>query len=255
MIKINFIFDKTKKSLNFKKEVLKTHINYSAQKADCFVVAGGDGFMLQTIKKNYKYNKPFYGINCGTYGFLMNRYHFKNLNFKIKKSKKIIINPIKIRAIDYKKKKLKLIAINEVSLFRQSRQTSSIQVMENNKIIIKKLIGDGILVSTPAGSTAYNSSVNGPILTLMSGKVAVTPISPFRPRKWKGRVVSNKSIIKIKNLNTKKRPLALVADNIEKRNIKSLEIRNYEKIKVILLYDKSTNLNNKIKKEQKRKKR
>jgi NAD+ kinase len=183
----------------------------------------------------------------------MNRYHVKNLNFKIKKSKKIIINPIKVQAIDYKKKKLKLIAINEVSLFRQSRQTSSIQVMENNKMIIKKLIGDGILVSTPAGSTAYNFSVNGPILTLMSGKLAVTPISPFRPRKWKGRVVSNKSFIKIKNLDPKKRPLALVADNIEKRNIKSLEIKNYKKIKIILLYDKSTNLNNKIKLEQKRK--
>ena len=150
-------------------------------------------------------------------------------------------------------KKLKLIAINEVSLFRQSRQTSSIQVMENNKMIIKKLIGDGILVSTPAGSTAYNFSVNGPILTLMSGKLEVTPISPFRPRKWKCRVVSNKSFIKIKNLDPKKRPLALVADNIEKRNIKSLEIKNYKKIKIILLYDKSTNLNNKIKLEQKRK--
>ena len=121
-------------------------------------------------------------------------------------------------------------------------------------MILKKLIGDGILISTPAGSTAYNYSANGPILTLRSGKLAVTPISPFRPRKWKGKIVSNKSVIKIKNLNPKKRPLALVADNIEKRNIKSLEIKNYKKINIILLYDKSTNLNNKIKSEQKRKK-
>ena len=95
MTKINFIFDKTKSSLIYKKKVLKSHINYSAKKSDCFVVAGGDGFMLQTIKKNYKFNKPFYGVNCGTYGFLMNKYQFKNLESKIKKSKQIIINPIK----------------------------------------------------------------------------------------------------------------------------------------------------------------
>jgi len=254
MTKINFIFDKTKSSLIYKKKVLKSHINYSAKKSDCFVVAGGDGFMLQTIKKNYKYNKPFYGVNCGTYGFLMNKYQFKNLESKIKKSKQIIINPIKILATSYKNKKTNLIAINEASLFRQSRQTASIQIIENKKMILKKLIGDGILISTPAGSTAYNYSANGPILTLRSGKLAVTPISPFRPRKWKGKIVSNKSVIKIKNLNPKKRPLALVADNIEKRNIKSLEIKNYKKINIILLYDKSKNLNNKIKSEQKRKK-
>ena len=254
MTKINFIFDKTKSSLIFKKKVLKSHINYSAQKSDCFVVAGGDGFMLQAIKKNYKYNKPFYGVNCGTYGFLMNKYQFKNLESKIKKSKQIIINPIKILATNYKNKKIKLIAINEASLFRQSRQTASIQIIENKKMILKKLIGDGILIATPAGSTAYNYSANGPILILRSGKLAVTPISPFRPRKWKGKVVSNKSVIKIKNLQPKKRPLALVADNIEKRNIKSLEIKNYKKINITLLYDKSTNLINKIQREQKRKK-
>ena len=126
MTKINFIFDKTKNSLTYKKKVLKSHINYSAKKSDCFVVAGGDGFMLQTIKKNYKYNKPFYGVNCGTYGFLMNKYQFKNLESKIKKAKKIIINPIKILATSYKNKKTNLIAINEASLFRQSRQTASI---------------------------------------------------------------------------------------------------------------------------------
>jgi NAD+ kinase len=254
MTKINFIFDKTKSSLIYKKKVLKSHINYSAKKSDCFVVAGGDGFMLQTIKKNYKFNKPFYGVNCGTYGFLMNKYQFKNLESKIKKSKQIIINPIKILATNYKNKKIKLIAINEASLFRQSRQTASIQIIENKKMILKKLIGDGILIATPAGSTAYNYSANGPILILRSGKLAVTPISPFRPRKWKGKVVSNKSVIKIKNLQPKKRPLALVADNIEKRNIKSLEIKNYKKINITLLYDKSTNLINKIQSEQKRKK-
>ena len=252
MIKINFIFDKTKSSLSFKKRILKSYYNYSPQKANCIVVAGGDGFMLQTVKKNYKYNKPFYGINCGTYGFLMNKLPKKNLITKIKKAKKLIINPINIKAVDLKNKKINLIAVNEASLFRQSRQTASIQVITNGKIILKKLIGDGILVSTPAGSTAYNFSANGPVLSLKSGKFAVTAISPFRPRRWSGKIVSNKSLIKIKNLNPKKRPLALVADNIEKRNIKTLEVKNYKKINIILLYDSSANLVNKIKKEQKR---
>ena len=252
MIKINFIFDKTKSSLKFKKFILKSYINYSPQKADCIVVAGGDGFMLQTIKKNYNYNKPFYGINCGTYGFLMNKLPKKNLEAKIIKAKKLVINPIKIKAIDFKNKKINLIAINEVSLFRQSRQTTSIQIIANGKILLKKLVGDGVLVSTPAGSTAYNFSANGPVLSLKSGKLAVTPISPFRPRRWSGKIVSNKSLIKIKNLNPRKRPLALVADNIEKRNIKIIEVTNYKKINITLLYDNSANLINKIKKEQKR---
>lgn len=252
MKKNNFIFDKTKSSLEFKKIILKSFVNYSPKKSDCIVVAGGDGFMLQSIKKNYLYNKPFYGVNCGSYGFLMNNIHKKNLLLKINKAKKIIINPIKIKAINLNNTKLNLIAINEASLFRQSRQTASIQVLENKNIIIKKLVGDGVLVATPAGSTAYNFSVNGPVLSLKSGKLALTPISPFRPRRWRGKIVSNNSTIKIKNLNPKKRPLALVADNIEKRNIKSIEVKNFKKINITLLYDNSTNLINKIKKEQKR---
>ncbi len=252
MTKINFIFDKTKKSLIFKKKILKKIKNSSPKKSDCIVVAGGDGFMLQSVKKNYKYKKPFYGINCGTYGFLMNKLNYKNLKSKIKRAKKININPIKIKYIDNKNRRESLIAINEASLFRQSRQTALIQVLSNNKILIKKLIGDGILISTPAGSTAYNFSANGPVLSLASGKLAVTPISPFRPRKWKGKILSNKSIIKVKNLSAKKRPLALVADNIEKRNIKHLEIKNYKKINITLLYDSSTSLIKKINQEQKR---
>ena len=253
MVRINFTFDKTSSSLNFKKKILKKYKNYPIKQADCIVVAGGDGFMLQTIKKNYIFNKPFYGINCGSYGFLMNKLNYKDIFLKLRKSKKIIINPIKIKATNLKNVRLNLIAINEISLFRQSKQTASIQVKINKKLIVKKLIGDGILISTPAGSTAYNYSANGPILSLNSGKLALTPISPFRPRRWNGKIISNRSIINIRNLSPKKRPLALVADNIEKRNIKMINVRNFKKIKVILLYDNSTNLVKKIKREQKKK--
>jgi len=253
MSKINFIFDKTKQSLKFKKKILKKFKNFPIKQAEYIVVAGGDGFMLQTIKKNYLFNKPFYGVNCGSYGFLMNKDNQKNILQKLKKSKKIIINPISIRAVNLNNKIIRLIAINEISLFRQSKQTASVQVEINKKVIVKKLVGDGILVSTPAGSTAYNYSANGKILSLKSGKLAVTPISPFRPRRWSGKIVSNKSFITIKNLSPYKRPVALVADNIEKRNIKSIQVMNFKKIKISLLYDNSTNLNNKIKKEQNKK--
>ena len=251
-MRINFIFDKTKKSLNFKKKILKFFKNYPAKKADYFVVAGGDGFMLKIIKKNYKFKKPFYGVNCGSYGFLMNKLEVKKLSSKIKKARKIIINPIKILAKDQKNNNHKIFAINEISVFRQSRQTANVLIKENKKIIIKKLIGDGVLVSTPAGSTAYNFSANGPILSLKSGKLALTPISPFRPRKWKGKIISNKAKIFIKNLNPIKRPLALVADNIEKRNITNLTVENNKRINISLLYDSSTSLIKKIYKEQTR---
>ena len=142
------------------------------------------------------------------------------------------------------------IAINEISMFRQSKQAATIQIKKGKKIIMKKLYSDGVLVSTPAGSTAYNLSVHGPILSLNSKKLAITPISPFRPRRWKGSIVSDRSTIKITNLDTIKRPVSVVADNVEFRNIKSVKIFVNHKIKFNLLYDSKSSLNKKIKIEQ-----
>ena len=143
----------------------------------------------------------------------------------------------------------KLIAINEVSLFRQSRQTSILKIKINKKILLKKFIGDGVLVASPAGSTAYNLSVHGPILTLNSGKIAITPISAFRPRRWKGKVISNKMTVKINNLDVNKRPVAVVADNIEIRKVKSIKVKVNKNINISLLYN-NRSLINKIKNEQ-----
>jgi NAD+ kinase len=142
------------------------------------------------------------------------------------------------------------IAINEISLLRQGRQAASLQISNGKKIVIKKLISDGVLVSTPAGSTAYNLSVHGPILSLDSKKLAITPISPFRPRRWKGKIVSSSSLIKIKNLNKIKRPISVVADNVEVRNINNVKIRINNDMKFKLLYDPNNSLNKKIKLEQ-----
>jgi NAD+ kinase len=252
MINLHFTFDKTKKSQELKKKLLKKHKNYKPSNADVIVVAGGDGYMLNSLKKYVKYKKPFYGINCGTFGFLMNKYSSNNLEKKINKAKKTSINPLEVTSSSKNHKK-NLMAVNEVSIFRQSRQTASLKLEVGSKTIIKKLIGDGVLISTPAGSTAYNLSVHGPILSLNSGKLAITPISPFRPRRWKGKIISTNSIIKLTNLDPKKRPVAAVADNIEIRNISFLKIKIKKNINLVLLHDPERSLVKRIKLEQIRK--
>ena len=248
--KIHYIIDESIKDKSFKNFILKKKINYHPKNCNVIVVIGGDGFMLETLKKYYKYNKPFYGMNKGTFGFLMNKFKVNNIKKSILKSKLITIPALEMTSISTKNIKKSAIAINEISLLRQSRQAASLQIQINKKILIKKLICDGVLVSTPAGSTAYNLSVHGPILSLNSRKLAVTPISSFRPRRWKGKVISDTSLVKIKNLNVLKRPISVVADNIEVRNTKSVIIRIKNSIKFKLLYDKDNSLIKKIKIEQ-----
>ena len=162
----------------------------------------------------------------------------------------ISISPLEMKVITRNGTSKKYLAINEVSILRQSRQAASLQVFSGKKYIIKKLISDGILVSTPAGSTAYNMSVHGPILSLNSKKLSVSPISAFRPRRWRGKIISDKSIIQIKNLNPLKRPVSAVADNVEIRNAKKIVINTNKKIKFNLLYDSNRSLQKKIKLEQ-----
>ena len=253
MKKISFVFDKSKKSQYLKKIFFKKYRNFSLNKSDLIVVGGGDGFMLKTIKNLYKFKKPFYGINCGSVGFLLNRYTTKKISEKINRSKTSTIYPLQIQTIDKKRKKNSFLAVNELSLFRQSKQTSLLQLKINKKILIKRLVGDGILISTPAGSTAYNLSVNGPILSLNSKKLAITPISPFRPRRWKGKIVSDKTNIFIHNLDPKKRPVAAVADNNEIRNVVSIKASINKAIKIKLLFNSNESLLKKIKSEQKKK--
>ena len=253
MKKISFVFDKSKKAQYLKKIFLKKYRNLPLKKSDLIVVGGGDGFMLKTIKHLYKLKKPFYGINCGSVGFLLNRYMTQKISEKINRSKISTIYPLQVQTLDKNRKKNSFLAVNELSLFRQSKQTSLLQLKINKKILIKKLVGDGILISTPAGSTAYNLSVNGPILSLNSKKLAITPISPFRPRRWKGKIVSDRTNIFIHNLDPKKRPVAAVADNNEIRNVVSIKASINKAIKIKLLFNSKESLLKKIKSEQKRK--
>ena len=225
MKKIQIISDKNLKSQRIKKSLIKIIHKEQPSKSNITIVIGGDGFMLQTLKKNKKSKKFFYGINSGNYGFLMNKFSSKKIVKNLYKANVISISPLEMTVKNNKNQIRKHLAINEVSILRQSRQAASLSIYHGSKQVIKKLVSDGVLVSTPAGSTAYNLSVHGPILSLNSKKLSISPISPFRPRRWKGKIVSHKSKIIIKNLNSKKRPISAVADNIEVRNAKDIIVK------------------------------
>ena len=250
MKNIQIISDTNQKSLKIKKQLLNKLKEIQIIRPNTVIVIGGDGFMLQTLKKNKKSKKFFYGINSGNYGFLMNKFSSKSIIKNLSKANMISISPLQMVVKNNKNQTRKYLAINEVSILRQSRQAASLSINYGSKQIIKKLVSDGVLVSTPAGSTAYNLSVHGPILSLNSNKLSISPISPFRPRRWKGKIVNDKSKINIKNLNPKKRPISAVADNIEVRNAKNVIIKTNKKIRFNLLYDKNKSLQKKIKIEQ-----
>ena len=249
MNKTIIISDINKKSQRIKSIIQKKIRKNPPKKNNLVIVIGGDGFMLKTLKKNITNSRLFYGINSGNYGFLMNKFSEKNLIKNLNKSKLINISPLEM-IVKTKGNIKKSLAINEVSILRQSRQAASLRIKSGKKVLIKNLMSDGVLVSTPAGSTAYNLSVQGPILSLNSKKLSISPISAFRPRGWKGKIVSDKSLIVIKNLNPRKRPISSVADNIEFRNASIIKIKTNKKVKFNLLYDSNRSLQKKIKLEQ-----
>ncbi|MDC3135859.1 NAD kinase [Candidatus Pelagibacter sp.] len=250
MNKLQIISDKNKKSIKIKKALINKINKAQFNKDNLVIVIGGDGFMLQILKKNKNSNKFFYGINSGNYGFLMNKFSSENIIKNLSKTNLISISPLEMIVKNKNNQIKKSLAINEVSVLRQSRQAALLSIKKSSKYIIKKLVSDGVLVSTPAGSTAYNLSVHGPILSLNSKKLSISPISPFRPRRWKGKIVNNKSKITITNLSPLKRPVSAVADNSEVRNAKSIKIKISNKIKFNLLYDKNRSLQKKIQIEQ-----
>ncbi len=250
MIKPHIVFDRNDFSIRIKNFLYKKFKNHSVSNSNLIIVIGGDGFMLEALKKYNKYKKTFYGINSGNYGFLMNKFSTKHTIKNLSKGRLVSISPLEMIVKNKSNLTKKAIAINEVSILRQSRQAASLSILNGSRIIIKKLVSDGVLVSTPAGSTAYNLSVHGPILNLDSKKLSISPISAFRPRRWKGKVVGDRTKLIIKNLNPKKRPISAVADNFEVRNAKYISIKINKKIKFNLMYDSNRSLQKKIKIEQ-----
>ena len=251
--KINIISDNNIKSKKIKFLLIKKLKKVKYLRPNLRIIIGGDGFMLKTLKKNKNLKNIFYGINSGNYGFLMNKFSKEKIIKNLNKSKVTTISPLEMKVINNKNSVKNYLAINEVSILRQSRQAANLSIKLNSKFIMKKLVSDGVLISTPAGSTAYNLSVHGPILNLNSKKISIAPISAFRPRRWLGKIVSDRSNIMITNLNSVKRPVSAVADNLEVRNAKKIIVKVQKKIKFKLLYDSNRSLQKKIKLEQLRK--
>jgi NAD+ kinase len=224
--------------------------NAEPAEADVIVALGGDGLMLQTLHKFMKSGKPIYGMHRGTVGFLMNDFAVEKLPERLAAAKKTVIHPLVMRARDASGKVHEHRAINEVSLFRQSAQAAHLRVLIDGEVRMAELIADGLLVATPAGSTAYNLSVQGPIIPINAPLLALTPISPFRPRRWRGALLPDKAKITIDVLEAEKRPAAAVADHDEVRSVRSVDVSMDHGIAINLLFDPGHNLDDRILREQ-----
>ncbi len=225
----------------------------SPEEADAVVVVGGDGFLLHVLHQMLDNNRllPAYGLNLGTVGFLMNgRRSSKALADRVKKARPVAVSPLMMTALTNSGEEHKYYAINEVSLLRETRQTAKLEVIVNGKTRMAELAGDGVLLATPAGSTAYNLSANGPILPLGSNMLALTPISPFRPRRWKGAILPDSSKVAFRVIESEKRPVAAVADQKEVRDIREVHITVARDKALTLLFDPGKTLEERIFAEQ-----
>jgi len=223
------------------------------EEADALVVIGGDGFMLHVLHSMLDHGRviPAYGVNRGTVGFLMNRHkQGKPLVERLQKARPIAVAPLVMAATTQAGESFRYHAINEVSLLRETRQTAKLEVRINGRVRMAELAGDGILVATPAGSTAYNLSANGPILPLGCQMLALTPISPFRPRRWRGAILPESAEVSFRVLEPAKRPVAAVADQKEVRDIREVTISTCRKHTLTLLFDRGSSLEERIFAEQ-----
>ena len=249
-MKFHFISSNTSEAIKAKKEYIDTYNQTAPELADIIIPIGGDGILLKSLHDFNELDKPFFGINYGSVGFLMNSSINKDLNTVVKNSKSTDLKPLKMTAVDEDNKIYDSIAYNEVSLMRQSHQASKFQIKINDTTRMNELICDGVLVSTSAGSTAYNLSAHGSILPLDSKLLALTPISAFRPRRWRGALLSEKNIIIVQVMNFKDRKVSVTADNIEFRNIKEVTIQSSKDKNCKILFDKDHSIEDKILNEQ-----
>ena len=251
--KLALAISDTAKAQETAQELKHAHDWVPVGEADAVVALGGDGFMLHTLHAMLDRGRviPAYGVNRGTVGFLMNRYRAGvRLLDKINRARPIAIAPLRMEAVTQDGKCHVECAINEVSLLRETRQTAKLEVQVDERVRIKELVGDGVLVATPAGSTAYNLSANGPILPLDSQLLALTPISAFRPRRWRGAILPDRSTIRFKVNEPDKRPVAAVADQKEVRDIAEVSIAIARDSELTLLFDPGHSLDERIVSEQ-----
>ena len=220
------------------------------EEAEVVVALGGDGFMLQTLHRSIGRTTPIFGMNRGTVGFLMNDYREDDLPARLAAAEEVVLHPLRMRAFTQASHISEHLAFNEVSLLRETRQTARVRITIDGKVRMSELICDGILVATPAGSTAYNLSANGPIIPLGAPLLALTPISAFRPRRWRGALIADRSQIRFTILESRKRPVSATADFHEVRDAKAVEVELARDVSVRLLFDPEHNLAERIFLEQ-----
>ncbi len=222
------------------------------READLLVALGGDGFMLEVLHEMLDMHRPLpvFGMNLGTIGFLMNEYRTDRLMDRLQRARRVSFNPLEMEAHTIGGNRVISAAINEVSLLRETRQTAKVRITIDGRVRLQELVCDGVLVATPPGSTAYNLSAHGPILPLESSLLALTPISPFRPRRWRGALIPDSAIIEFHILDAAKRPVSAVADQREVRDVSHVIVATNRATKLTLLFDPDQALDDRIVAEQ-----
>jgi len=248
--RISFVSSGTPEA-NAAAESLRTRYgNLPFDQAEAIVALGGDGLMLQTLHRTMKSGVPVYGMNFGSIGFLMNQFSAEDLPARIAAAKPTKIYPLEMAVRCEDGSEHKALALNEVSLFRMTYQAVKVEILVDGHTRLDELICDGVLVSTPAGSTAYNLSAHGPILPIDSSLLALTPISPFRPRRWRGAILSNGAVVTFRTREAEKRPVSAVADNVEFQHVLEVTVRENRSRGVNLLFDPGTGLDERVLSEQ-----
>jgi len=248
--KIAFIAASSEPARRAYTKLIKKHEHVSPEEADIIVALGGDGHMLETLHMWLNRDTPIYGMNRGTVGFLMNEYRETALVNRIETAKSVQLRPLEMVVTDVNGKTSASVAINDISLLRQKRQAAKLRISIDRKVRMPELICDGVLVATPAGSTAYNLSAHGPIIPLDANLLALTPISAFRPRRWRGALLPDHVLITLDVLEPRKRPVSAVGDYTEVRDVKRVKIRASKEKSITLLFDPEHNLEDRILNEQ-----
>ncbi|MEJ2117023.1 MAG: NAD kinase [Alphaproteobacteria bacterium] len=247
---IAFVSSCTPDAENALERLVSRYGNAPTEEADVIVALGGDGLMIQTLHRFMTAHVPIYGMNRGSLGFLMNEYHEDDLPDRLARAKSNMIHPLRMKAYLKDGKMGKALAINEVSMYRLSNQASRLRVSVDGEVRLEELVADGVLLATPAGSTAYNLSVHGPILPITASLLALTPISPFRPRRWRGALLPSTAHVTVEMLDTDKRPVSAVADHTEFRDVLRVDIAEERAIGLRLLFDPGHELGDRILTEQ-----
>ena len=249
-MKFHFIASENPEAKEALKVLIKRYDQTKLELSDVIIAIGGDGMLLKALRNSIEKNKPVFGLNKGNVGFLMNELSFDNLENRIQTARKVKMHPLFMSAHKINGNIFTELAVNEVSILRQTHQTAHLKITVDKKERLNELVCDGILVSTPIGSTAYNLSARGPIIPLNANILALTPISSFRPRRWRGALLPQRVKIRIEVLNFDARPVSATADNVEARDIKYIEISTDKTKKLTILHDSDHSLDERIMKEQ-----